>query len=206
MLKKGDFVCIFTGSSLPKDTSIVDAAVLLSKGIAERGYGLVYGGGNSGLMGIVSSGVGKNGGKVVGVIPRALIKKEAPESAEKVEMETIIVHDMHARKRKFLEYGKAFVILPGGVGTFEEFLEFTTWSVLGIHDKPIVVLNTNGFYNPMKEMLKNAVDMGFLSSGNSSVIVFVDTPEEVLDCIETYVAPTSRYKLDWSDMRKEHFV
>ncbi|OMJ29409.1 LOG family protein [Smittium culicis] len=144
-----------------------------------------------------------HGSKVVGVIPRALSFQE--NSIEESSftgglgsIETIHVQDMHSRKRIMADKCSAFVSLPGGYGTFEELLEITTWSILGIHDKPVIVLNLKGFFDPLKQLFANAVDAGFVASGNKDIVTFCDSIDLAIDSINSYVAPETRFKLDWT--------
>ncbi|KAJ2854526.1 hypothetical protein J3B02_002631, partial [Coemansia erecta] len=158
------------------------------------GYGLVYGGGDQGLMGRVARAVHENGGPVLGITPRALTKIEGGESYGR----TILVDSMHERKGMMNDNAMSFIALPGGFGTMEELLEITTWSLLSIHSKPVVVLNTNGYYNALKDFIEKAVAAGFVESTNRDILVFCDTPQEAVAAIAKYQPPETRYKLNWS--------
>ncbi|PVU94948.1 hypothetical protein BB561_002144 [Smittium simulii] len=195
MLQAGDYVCVFCGSRTPTNTNMVRDATELGEKLAANKLNLVYGGGGSGMMGLVASAANKAGSHVLGIIPSALIRQEHNNSDI---VETVVVTDMHTRKQKMNERAAAFVILPGGFGTFEEFLEITTWSLLSIHSKPIIVVNTDGFYDPMKILFQNAVEAGFISEENKALVVFANTIEETINALHSYTAPTTRYKLDWS--------
>ncbi|KAJ1835878.1 hypothetical protein IWW55_002405 [Coemansia sp. RSA 2706] len=193
--ENGDnLVCVFCGSHEGSDPAYAAAATALGRELATSGYGLVYGGGGRGLMGRVARSVYENKGPVVGVMPRALMSVEG--CAEEVG-KVVVVDSMHQRKGMMNEHATAFIALPGGFGTLEELLEITTWSLLSIHSKPVIVLNTNGYYEALKNMVETTVAAGFVSSGNRDIIVFCDTPEEAVAAIKTYNPPETRYGLDW---------
>ncbi|OLY78710.1 LOG family protein [Smittium mucronatum] len=203
MLNKGDYICVFCASKVPEDPELGHAAEDLGRLIAENGYNLVYGGGGRGLMGLVAKGAYQAGSHVLGVIPEALSTEESSVSEDsfvggKGSISTIMVKDMHSRKRIMADKCSAFVSLPGGYGTFEELLEITTWSILGIHNKPIVILNFNGFYDPLVKLFENSVQSGFISDGNMKIASFCDSVGDVLASIDSYVAPETRFNLDWS--------
>ncbi|KAI8325075.1 hypothetical protein GQ54DRAFT_27160 [Martensiomyces pterosporus] len=188
-----NLVCVFCASHDSPDASYNDAASALGRAIAQSGYGLVYGGGGRGLMGRVARSVHENSGEVVGIIPRALTTLEGCTEVGR----TILVESMHERKSLMNEHAVAFISLPGGYGTMEELLEIVTWSQLSIHSKPIIVLNTNGFYDALKEFVGKAVEAGFIQKANRDILVFCDTPEEAVAAIKTYKAPNTRYGLSW---------
>ncbi|KAJ2546343.1 hypothetical protein IWW49_004134 [Coemansia sp. RSA 1797] len=190
-----NLVCVFCGSSPGTSPSFMDAATQLGQELAHQGYGLVYGGGTRGLMGQVARSVQQNSAPVLGIMPRALMSVEG--CADKIGR-MLIVNNMHDRKSKMNEYARAFIALPGGFGTLEELLEIATWSMLSIHSKPVIVLNTNGYYEPLKNMVGQAVNGGFVSKDNSGIILFCDTAEEAVQAIKTYVPPDTRYGLDWT--------
>ncbi|KAJ1857291.1 hypothetical protein GGH12_002659 [Coemansia sp. RSA 1822] len=194
-LDLSNLVCVFCGSSTGTDPSYMDAATQLGRELATQGYGLVYGGGTRGLMGQVARSTQANAAPVLGIMPRALMSVEG--CANEIGR-MLVVNNMHERKSKMNEYARAFIALPGGFGTLEELLEITTWSMLSIHSKPVIVLNTNGYYEPLKKMVEGAVEGGFVSKGNSGIILFCDTPEEAVKAIKTYVPPDTRYGLDWT--------
>lgn len=153
-------VCVYCGSrpgTLPAYTA---AAQAVGQWIGQHGGQLVYGGGHKGLMGVVADATLAAGGRVVGIIPTALVDKELAHSHC---TELHIVDTMHERKRMMAERADAFVALPGGVGTFEELFEVWAWRQLGYHDKPIGLLNTDGYYDPMLAFLRHTVAQGFVS-------------------------------------------
>ncbi|ORY47743.1 hypothetical protein BCR33DRAFT_764134 [Rhizoclosmatium globosum] len=145
------------------------------------------------IMGAVATTAIEKGGRVVGIIPEAMVKGFGGA----LPGETIIVNDMHTRKSMFVERSDAFIALPGGIGTFEEILECLTWSQLSIHSKPIVILNTNGFYDALKMLLDRAVQDGFMSQQNRELATFVETPAEAVDALFTYQLPAGRFALKW---------
>jgi uncharacterized protein (TIGR00730 family) len=159
----------------------------------------VYGGGTVGLMGALASTLVSLGGRVHGVIPAALVRKEqmvgAPVAGEFGRM--TVVQDMHARKAMMGKEADAFVALPGGFGTMEELFEIVTWNQLGIHDCPIVVLNVGGFYDGLLGWIRNAVDKGFIPQDVSSIISEAKSVDEVAERIRSYKPASGRYDLDW---------
>lgn len=151
-------------------------------------------------MGAVAKATATRGGKVEGIIPKALIDREQggvhPDEAQFGK--TTVVHDMHTRKRLMGQQADAFVALPGGYGTAEELFEVITWNQLGIHSRPIVILNIGGFYDGLVQWIDNAVQSGFISSSNRKIVVSASTAEEVIEKIVNYEIPDGRLNLDWS--------
>ena len=180
-------VTVFCGSSSGTDEIYKTQAALLGKTLAEQNIGLVYGGANVGLMGAVADGVLNNGGKAIGVLPNFLKSKEIAH-ANLTEM--ILVETMHERKTKMNELCDGVIALPGGFGTLEEFFEMLTWAQLGLHKKPIAVLNTDGFYNSLITFIQTTVDKGFLKKVNQEMLIVSDNIPELLDKMKNYVAPT----------------
>jgi uncharacterized protein (TIGR00730 family) len=152
-------VCVFCGSNTGNDPRFAAAARELGELLAKEGIALVYGGGHVGLMGIVADAVLANGGKAIGVIPRALWDREV---GHRGLTELHIVETMHERKAMMASLADAFVALPGGLGTLEEIFEVWTWAQLGIHIKPLGFLDVAGFFGPLLEYLDRAVDAGFV--------------------------------------------
>lgn len=191
-------VCVFCGSSNGND-EYREMASRLGKLLVAEDWGLVYGGGTTGLMGEVAKSVATRGGRVLGIIPKALIFKEQTGAApdEAVYGKTQVVSDMHTRKRLMGQQSDAFVALPGGYGTAEELFEVITWNQLGIHSNPIIILNSNGFYDGLIGWIDNAVKEKFISSGNRSIVVAVETPEQVIDAIKSYKVAPGRWMLNW---------
>jgi uncharacterized protein (TIGR00730 family) len=181
-------LCVFCGSSCGLDPRYRDAASGLGRLLADRGIGLVFGGGSIGLMGVVADAALATGGDVVGVIPHALAAREL---AHRGVADMRVVPSMHARKALMAELADGFVALPGGLGTFEELLEIATWGQLGIHRKPVGILNVAGYYGPLVALLDHAVREGFVSEENRRLISFAETPAALLDGLEAHRPPES---------------
>lgn len=160
-------VCVYCGSRPGNDARYVEVAREVGHWIGSRGGQLVYGGGRSGLMGIVADSALAAGGTVVGIIPQALVDREL---AHKGCQELLVVETMHERKRLMAERADAFMALPGGIGTFEEFFEVWTWRQLGYHDKPVGLLNTGGYYDGLVRFLESTVTHGFLADWQMDLI------------------------------------
>lgn len=155
----GKRVCVFCASSMGRDPRYAEAAREVGGLLAASGYGLVYGGGNIGLMGVVADAVLAAGGEVIGVIPRGLEQKEV---AHRGLSQLLVTDGMHARKQKMYELSDAFMTLPGGFGTMDELFETLTWAQLGDHQKPVGLLNVAGFYDPLIAMVDHQVREGVL--------------------------------------------
>ncbi|XP_048424054.1 cytokinin riboside 5'-monophosphate phosphoribohydrolase LOG7 isoform X1 [Pyrus x bretschneideri] len=174
-------ICVFCGSSSGKKASYQEAAVELGKELVERRIDLVYGGGSVGLMGLVSQAVHDGGRHVLGVIPRTLMPREI--TGETVG-EVRTVSDMHQRKAEMARQADAFIALPGGYGTLEELLEVITWAQLGIHRKPVGLLNVDGYYNSLLSFIDKAVDEGFVSPTARHIIVSAPTAKQLVRQLE----------------------
>lgn len=173
-------ICVYCGSRAGVRPDYADAARTVGRLIGERGHGLVYGGGNVGLMGIVADAVLAAGGSVIGVIPEALVQREVGHTALS---EQHVVPDMHVRKRMMAERADAFLALPGGIGTLEELYEVWTWRQLGYHDKPVGLLNVAGFYDRLLAFMTHCVDEGFLDKAQRAAVTVDDDPERLLDAL-----------------------
>ena len=160
-------VCVYCGSKPGTDPAFTQAAIQVGTWIGQHGGQLVYGGGRNGLMGIVAEATMAAGGRVIGVIPRALVEKEWAHTGC---TELHVVETMHERKQMMAEKADAFVALPGGIGTFEEFYEVWTWRQLGYHNKPIGLLNVNHYYEPMLSFLKSVVQKEFMGEWQMDLI------------------------------------
>lgn len=160
-------ICVYCGSRPGENPAYTEAATAVGQWIGQRGGQLVYGGGRTGLMGTVAEATRLAGGRVVGVIPQALVDKELANSACD---ELHIVANMHERKAMMAERSNAFLALPGGIGTFEELFEVWTWRQLGYHDKPIGLLNTAGYYEHMLQFLGSSVSSGFMGHWQMDLI------------------------------------
>ncbi|MNK25770.1 LOG family protein YvdD [compost metagenome] len=180
-------VTVFCGSSFGTDEIFKTQAILLGNKLAEENIGLVYGGANVGLMGAVADGVLKKGGEVFGVLPNFLRSKEI---AHDHLTELFLVETMHERKTKMNDLCDGVIALPGGFGTLEEFFEMLTWAQLGLHKKPIAILNIDGFYDSLITFIQTTVDKGFLKQVNQDMLIVSDNIEELLEKMKNYEAPT----------------
>lgn len=160
-------VCVYCGSRPGGDAAFARTAQQVGAWIGQHGGQLVYGGGRAGLMGIVADATLAEGGRVVGVIPRALVERE---HAHRGCTELIVVETMHERKRIMAERSDAFLALPGGIGTFEEFFETWTWRQLGYHDKPVGLLNQDGYYDELLGFLNHSIASGFMGTPQMALI------------------------------------
>jgi len=174
-------LCVYCGSRFGTDPAYREMATGLGELIARKGMTLVYGGGGVGLMGLTANAALKSGGKVVGIIPTFLLKREAghPDLTE-----TVVVETMHERKLEMFERSDAFIILPGGIGTLEEFFEVLSWRTLGLHTKPIVIIDQGGYWQPLEALLKSIVDGGFADRGHLDHVVFVKGIDAILPALE----------------------
>ena len=179
-------ICVFCGSSVGVNPAYAEAAEAMGALLARRRIGLVYGGGDVGLMGVVADAVLDHGGEVIGVIPRALADREI---AHQRLTELHVVDSMHTRKAMMADRADAFIAMPGGVGTFEEFFEAVTWTQLGLHRKPCGLLNVNAFYSPLAAFIDQAVTEGFIKPIHRAVIVVDDDPARLLDTLATIKLP-----------------
>ena len=170
-------LCVYCGSRPGENAAFANAAEAVGQWIGRHNGQLVYGGGRSGLMGIVADATRQAGGRVVGVIPQSLVDREL---ANRLCDELHIVQTMHERKHLMAERANAFLALPGGIGTFEELFEVWTWRQLGYHDKPIGVLNTLGYYRRMVEFLHESVRAGFMSVAQMELLSIDETAEPLL--------------------------
>jgi uncharacterized protein (TIGR00730 family) len=174
-------ICVFCGSSHGADPAFAEAARRLGKLIAEKGYRMVFGGGNIGLMGETARAARDAGAPVVGVLPAFLRHLEPPlRKAEELE----IVPDLFQRKERLIVLSDAFVILPGGPGTMDEFFEVVTAAQLGQHDKPVVLVNLGGFYDPLLALLRHFVSAGFAQPDLLTLYRTVTTPDEAMEVLE----------------------
>ncbi|MGC2321743.1 MAG: TIGR00730 family Rossman fold protein [Terriglobales bacterium] len=165
-------ICVFCGSSVGANPAYAAAARELGRTLAERGLGVVFGGGKVGLMGVLADAVLAAGGDVIGVIPDALVAREIGHSGL---TKLHVVRSMHERKTLMADLASAFIALPGGYGTFEEFFEAVTWTQLGIHQKPCGLLNVDGYYDAMLTLLERAVADGFIREANRGLVL--DAPD-----------------------------
>lgn len=170
-------ICVYCGSSDGNDPSILRRAEELGKLMARNGHTLVYGGSSLGVMGTLANAVMDEGGKVIGVIPKNLFKKEV---AHQSITRLITVDTMHQRKFTMADRADAFLALPGGFGTLEELFEIITWNQIGIHRKPVTLFNINGFFDPLIEMIHKAEKTGFIRHENLNILQIAETLEDCL--------------------------
>lgn len=174
-------ICVYGASSNEIDEAYLQAGERLGEAMAKRGHGLVFGGGQKGMMGAAARGMTRFGGEIIGVAPR-FFDVEGVLYQECTEF--IFTDTMRERKAIMEERSDAFVMSPGGIGTFEEFFEILTLRQLGRHSKPIAVLNTKNYYGPLHEMLEQAIEQGFMRPECRGLCAFFDDPEQLLDYLE----------------------
>jgi uncharacterized protein (TIGR00730 family) len=175
-------ICVFCGSNLGERPAYRSAAIALGHLVAERGIGLVYGGGNIGLMGVIADAVLEKGGFVTGVIPQVLMDQEL---AHQRIQDLRVVRSIHERKALMADLSDGFIAMPGGFGTFEEFCEIVTWSQLGLQEKPCGLLNVEGYYQPLLSLFDQAVAEGFLMPENRQIVLAHSEPAVLLDALLT---------------------
>lgn len=179
-------ITVFCGSSSGTENEYQSQATLLGQTLAKNNIGVVYGGARIGLMGAVADGALSEGGTAIGVIPEFLQTKEV---AHDRLTELIVVESMHERKTTMNELCDGIIALPGGFGTMEELFEILTWAQLGLHQKPIGLLNTRGFYDPLITMIQTMVDNGFLKEINRDMLLVSDDIDVLLTRMRNYKAP-----------------
>ena len=179
-------ICVYCGAHTGRDPGYAATAALLGRTLAERGLGVVYGGGRVGLMGVVADAALAAGGRVTGIIPQALMTKELAHSGL---TELVVTASMHERKAQMAERADAFIALPGGLGTFEELFEIWTWGQLGWHRKPCGVVNVAGFYDGLIAFLDHATDAGFVRTLHRGMLLVDDDPARLLARFAQYEAP-----------------
>ena len=179
-------ICVFCGSSLGTNDAYREAARTVGRLFCQREIELVYGGGNVGLLGALADACLQDGGRVIGIIPEALKKKELAHAGL---TELRVVASMHERKALMADLADAFIALPGGYGTWDEFCEVLTWSQLGIQHKACAVLNINGYYDPLLAMADRAVSEGFLREVHRALLIADEDPARLLDRLTVYSVP-----------------
>ena len=190
-------ICVFCGSSVGARPAYAAAAKELGELMAKRSIGLVFGGGCIGLMGTIADAVLNNGGEAIGVIPDGLMQREI---GHRGVTRLHVVETMHQRKALMADLSDAFIAMPGGYGTLEEFAEIVTWSQLGIQIKPCALLNIEGYWDGLLSFVDHAVNEDFVRRENRDLIVVGATPEEVLDRIQSWKPPAHVEK--WLDRTK----
>jgi uncharacterized protein (TIGR00730 family) len=189
-------VAVYCGSNRGANPAYAQAAQSLGRELAARGIRLVYGGGHVGLMGVVADAVLEGGGQVRGVITRALAGKEL---AHPGLTELTVVETMHERKAAMADAADAFVMLPGGYGTLDEFFEAVTWTQLGIHDKPCGILDVAGYFTPLRELLDAATREAFVAAAHRDLVIAESDPARLLDRLAAWTPVTVSKWLDRSD-------
>jgi uncharacterized protein (TIGR00730 family) len=181
-------VCVYCGSAIGARPVYAEAAKAFGRALVEADLALVYGGGSVGLMGTIADEVLGLGGRAIGVIPELLMSKEVGHAGL---TELHVVADMHERKKKMADLSDAFVSMPGGVGTFEELFEVYTWAQLGYHQKPVALLNVDGYYDPLIAMLRHTVEEGFMRAPFLDMLQVASDPAEMIHALRKYVPPVA---------------
>ena len=190
-------LAVYCGSASPEDPRYLELARDVGAGLAERGIGVVYGGGRLGLMGAVASGALDAGGEVIGIIPEALASSEVANH-DCTELHT--VSGMHERKQKFTDLSDGFVTIPGGVGTMDELWEAVSWAQLGYHHNPVGLLNAFGFYDELIAFNRKMAEVGFVRPVHQGIIIAEETLSALLEKMESYQPHTPIFKMKASDL------
>ncbi|GAP06208.1 MAG TPA: TIGR00730 family Rossman fold protein [Anaerolinea thermolimosa] len=181
-------ICVFCGSADGLEPQFLHAASSMGALLAQRKIQLVYGGGKTGMMGAVADGALHMGGTVIGIVPENLnLPSLIHESLTHLE----ITPDMHSRKARMSALADAFIALPGGFGTLEELFETLTWAQIGLHQKPIGILNTGGYYDPLLDMVNQAISHGFIYSEHRALLIDAPAPEILLEKMERFISPVN---------------
>ncbi len=188
-------ICVFCGSNAGARSEFAEAARALATALVERKLGIVYGGGNVGMMGVLADAALERGGEVIGVIPQSLLDKEV---GHRGVTELLVVETMHERKALMNDLSDAFIALPGGFGTLDEFFEVLTWSQLGFHGKPCALLNVAGYYDRMLAMLDHAVAERFLRPAHRELVIADTVPSRLLQRLSAF-SPAPKGK--WDDAK-----
>ncbi len=188
-------ICVFAGSNSGGRPEYSDAARLLGRELAARNLGLVYGGSSVGLMHVVADAVLAEGGEVIGVLPRGLFRREVAHTGLSELHE---VGSMHERKALMADLSDGFIALPGGYGTFDELFEITTWAQLGIHSKPVGLLDVSGYFAPLMALVQHAAAEGFVPEHHIRLLLREAEPATLLDRFAAYTPTASAWK--WSDL------
>jgi uncharacterized protein (TIGR00730 family) len=189
------YVCVYCGSSVGRNPLYATAAAQVGSALARSGAGLVYGGGCVGLMGITADAVLEGGGRVIGIIPEALASKEI---AHHGLSELHVVGDMHERKALMARLSSAFLTLPGGIGTYEEFFETLSWASLHFHDKPMGVLNVAGYFDPLLALIDHGLTEGFMKPDHRRLLTVSDSPDQLVsEIVQRGLADSVRQPIDF---------
>ena len=179
-------LCTYCGASSGRKPAYLAAAETLGNALATRGIGLVFGGGNTGMMGAVAQGAIRGGGETIGIIPHDLLKKETPYEGL---TELVVVDSMHERKAMMAKLSDGFAALPGGLGTMEELFEVWTWAQLGFQRKPCALLNVEGYFDPLIRFLDSAVSEGFVEQQHRAMLIVENDAHALITKLESYVPP-----------------
>ena len=190
-------LAVYCGSATPEDTRYIDLAREVGSTLAQRGIGVVYGGGRLGLMGAVASGALEAGGEVIGVIPEALFNSEVANH-DCTQLHT--VGGMHERKQLFTDLSDGFVTIPGGVGTMDELWEAMSWAQLGYHTKPVGLLNAFGFYDDLIAFNARMADVGFVRPAHQGILIAKETLPQLLDAMADYQPHTPIFRMKADDL------
>ncbi len=190
-------VAVYCGSATPADPRYIELAQQVGRGLAERGIGVVYGGGRLGLMGAVASSALAAGGEVIGVIPEALVSSEVANSDCS---ELIVVPDMHQRKAAFTRLSDGFVTIPGGVGTMDELWEAVSWAQLGYHAKPVGLLNALGFFDHLIAFNNHMIEVGFIRPAHQGIIIAEPELDLLLDRMAAHQPHTPIFAMKTSEL------
>ena len=195
-LRRIQRLCVFCGSSVGARPAYTEATVELGHKLAKSSVTLVFGGGRVGLMGILADSVLAGGGQAIGVMPRSLVEKEIAHTSL---TELHVVESMHQRKAMMADLADAFLLLPGGFGSWEEFFEVVTWLQLGIHRKPCAVLNVAGYYDALLTLASHALNEGFLRSAHKEMLIIAENPEKLLGRLEFAEVPS---EIKWVEAKE----
>ncbi len=187
-------VCVYCGSSSRVSDRYKEAARALGRELASKGVALVYGGGQVGLMGIAADAALEGGGEVIGIIPSHIRDMEVDHTGL---TELHVVDSMHTRKMMMFDRADAFVVLPGGLGTLDEMFEIITWRQLAIHDKPVVLVNIDGYWDPMISMIDGMIEAGFVRPEHKNLFSVVDTVEAIIPALDQEPAPMIEPQTKW---------
>ncbi|PTW46861.1 hypothetical protein C8J25_104199 [Sphingomonas faeni] len=190
-------LAVYCGSATPADPTYIEGARSLGLAFAERGIGLVYGGGRTGLMGAIADGALEGGGEVIGVIPQALVDAEV---AHRGLTELHVVSGMHQRKQMFTDLSNGFVTIPGGTGTMDELWEALSWAQLGYHADPVGLLNTAGYYDHLIAFWEKMGEVGFLRPQHRDLLIVADTLDVLLDRMADHVPTQPIVRMNASDL------
>ena len=190
-------IAVYCGSATPEDGQYIEAALHVGKPLAERGIGVVYGGGRRGLMGADAESAVKAGGEVIGGIPEA---RRGAEVAHMGCTELHVVDNMHQRKQMFTDLSDGFINLPGGVGTMDELWEAISWSQLGYHDKPVGVLNIAGYYDHLIKFNRHMAEVGFVRAQHTGIMLVDNDLDALLEKMENYTPHETIFAMKADDL------